>query len=203
MTIVEINPGYLQLIRKYKAVKSILDNPKVEIVIDDGRRWLNRHPDQKFDAIIQNTTWHFRPNVTNLLSEEYLRLSAAHLRADGIFMYNTTSSTRAMLTGCAVFPHAVREFNMMVGSNSPLRLDHARLRQVLELLAIDSQPAFDRSKPADSRRIDEIVTELASVWPDNAKALEDCASIQSTDTDFYQAVLQSREGGVVVAAALL
>src|SRR5260370_23920574 len=136
-TIVEINPGYLQLIRKYKAVKSILDNPKVEIVIDDGRRWLNRHPDQKFDAIIQNTTWHFRPNVTNLLSEEYLTLSAAHLRDGGIFMYNTTSSTRAMLTGCAVFPYAVREFNMMVGSNSPLRLDHARLRQVLEGLTID------------------------------------------------------------------
>jgi spermidine synthase len=104
LVVVEINPAYLQLISKYKAVASILQNPKIEIVIDDGRRWLSRNPGQKFDAIVQNTTWHFRPNVTNLLSDEYLKLSAGHLRDGGIFMFNTTSSKRAMLTACAVFP---------------------------------------------------------------------------------------------------
>jgi spermidine synthase len=176
LTIVEINPGYLQLIRKYKAVTSILDNPKTEIVIDDGRRWLNRHPGQKFDAIIQNTTWHFRPNVTNLLSDEYLRLSAAHLRDGSIFMYNTTGSKRAMLTGCSVFPYAVREFNMMVGSNMPLKPDCARMRQSLEALTIDSKPAFDHSNSAHSRRIDEIVTGLEPVSRDNVT--EGCDSIR-------------------------
>jgi spermidine synthase len=176
LTIVEINPGYLQLIRKYKAVTSILDNPKIEIVIDDGRRWLNRHPGQKFDAIIQNTTWHFRPNVTNLLSDEYLRLSAAHLRDGGIFMYNTTGSKRAMLTGCSVFPYAVREFNMMVGSNAPLKPDYARMRQSLEALTIDSKPVFDLLNSAHSSRIDEIVTGLEPVSRNNVT--EDCDSIR-------------------------
>lgn len=176
LTIVEINPGYLQLIRKYEAVTSILDNPKTEIVIDDGRRWLNRHPGQKFDAIIQNTTWHFRPNATNLLSDEYLRLSAAHLRDGGILMYNTTSSKRAMLTGCSVFPYAVREFNMMVGSNVPLKPDYARMRQSLEALTIDSKSAFDHLNSAHSRRIDEIVTGLEPGSRNNVT--EDCDSIR-------------------------
>ena len=43
-TIVEINPGYLPLIGKQPEVESLLRNPKVHIVIDDGRRWLVAHP---------------------------------------------------------------------------------------------------------------------------------------------------------------
>ena len=82
----------------WSLVASLLDNPKVEIVIDDGRRWLNRHPERKFDAIIQNTTWYYRPNVTNLLSREYLALVAAHLREGGVIMYNTTGSLRVQRT---------------------------------------------------------------------------------------------------------
>src|SRR5208337_4126235 len=37
---VEIDPGYLRLVRKYPQVRSLLDNPKVSFEIDDGRRWL-------------------------------------------------------------------------------------------------------------------------------------------------------------------
>src|SRR5690606_15396146 len=59
LTIVEINPGYVGLIRKHPEVSGILDDPKVEIVIDDGRRWLHRH-DERFDFVVQNTTWHWR-----------------------------------------------------------------------------------------------------------------------------------------------
>jgi spermidine synthase len=40
LTVVEINPGYLHLIPEQPTVASLLRNPKVRIVIDDGRRWL-------------------------------------------------------------------------------------------------------------------------------------------------------------------
>ena len=46
MTIIEINPGYLDIIKKYPDVASILTNPKIDIQIDDGRRWLRRHPER-------------------------------------------------------------------------------------------------------------------------------------------------------------
>jgi predicted membrane-bound spermidine synthase len=52
LTIVEINPGYLEMLARHPEVASLLRNPKVEIVIDDGRRWLNRHPDRRFDLIV-------------------------------------------------------------------------------------------------------------------------------------------------------
>jgi predicted membrane-bound spermidine synthase len=179
VTLVEINPGYLQIVRKYPVVASLLDNPKVEIVIDDGRRWLKRHPERKFDAIIQNTTWYFRPNATNLLSEEYLRLGAAHLREGGVIMYNTTGSARVLRTGCTLFA-GVRVVNNLVVSPTPMTLDSARLRRTLAAYRIDGHPVLDVGLPAERTRLDEIVSLLAPPLagePRAAEAIEDCGGV--------------------------
>src|SRR4029077_16304030 len=58
MDIVEINPGYLKLIPQYPVVRSLLTNPKVRVNVDDGRRWLIAHPEEKYDLIVANTTYH-------------------------------------------------------------------------------------------------------------------------------------------------
>lgn len=76
VTIVEINPGYLRLIPEYPDVASVLAHPRVRIVVDDGRRWLTRHPDARFDFIVANVTYHWREHVTNLLSREFLQMAA-------------------------------------------------------------------------------------------------------------------------------
>lgn len=78
MTVIEINPGYMDLIAKYEPVRSLLTNPKVRIVVDDGRRWLHRH-EERFDFIVMNTSYHWRAHMTNLLSREFLELARAHL----------------------------------------------------------------------------------------------------------------------------
>ena len=52
LTVVEINPGYFSLIANEPEVASLLRNPKVTIVTDDGRRWLRAHPERHFDAVI-------------------------------------------------------------------------------------------------------------------------------------------------------
>ena len=93
LTVIEINPGYSTLIARQPEVASVLHNPKVKIITDDGRRWLRANPRQTFDAIVSNTTWHFRANVTNLLSTEFLELVRPHLNPGGIFFYNTTDAT--------------------------------------------------------------------------------------------------------------
>jgi predicted membrane-bound spermidine synthase len=180
LTIIEINPGYLSLIAKYPVVMTVLTNPKVEIHVDDGRRWMNRYPNRKFDAIVQNTTFNFRPNATNVLSAEYLRLSASHLRDGGVLMYNTTGSDRAQRTGCMTFSYALRELNVMVASNAPLHLDRDRLRAVLENYTINGQPVFDRSNPLHRARLDEILATLNPLDQNGQQAtLETCQSIMS------------------------
>ncbi len=90
LTIVEINMGYLTLIAQQAEVASVLRNPKVTIMTDDGRRWLSHHPERRFDAIVSNTTWNFRANAANLLSTEFLEMVRQHLNPRGIAFYNTT-----------------------------------------------------------------------------------------------------------------
>jgi spermidine synthase len=157
VTIVEINPGYLPLIRKYAEVESLLRNPKAHIVIDDGRRWLVGHPDRQFDFILMNTTFNWRANATNLLSMEFMNLLRIHLKQGGIAYYNTTSSRDALATGATAFPYALRIFNFLAVSNSAFVLDKNRWRTALTKYQIDNHPILDLSNPLQRTRLEEIL----------------------------------------------
>jgi spermidine synthase len=179
LTVIEINRGYLELIARHEPVRGILKNPKVEIIVDDGRRWLNRNPDRKFDAIMQNTTWHFRAHATNLLSREYIDLVVRHLLPGGVTMYNTTSSDRAQRTACARYPESVRYSNVMVVGAGAFRTDGERLDRALRAFRIDGAPMFPEDA-AGARRREEILASTA--MPDRADQnadtpMESCASI--------------------------
>lgn len=143
LTVVEINPGYLTLISKYDQVKGLLSNPKVEIVIDDGRRWLNRHPHERFDSVVMNTTWNWRGHSTNLLSVEFFELVRSRLNPGGILYFNTTSSDDVKKTAVTVFPHALRVYNCIAVSDSPFDFDKERWRTTLTTMKIDGEPILD------------------------------------------------------------
>ena len=161
LTVVEINPGYLSIIARHPEVRGLLSNPKVTIVIDDGRRWLVHHP-TRFDLIVQNTTEHWRANVTNLLSREYLGLIRRHLRPGGIYHYNTTDSQDAYKTAFTVFPYGLRFVNFASVSDSPIGLDSTRWRGVLTRYRIDGRPVLDLAKTEDRIRLDSLMAFAAS-----------------------------------------
>ena len=186
LTVVEINPGYLQLIAQDSQVASVLTNPKVRIVIDDGRRWLRLHPDRKFDAIVSNTTWYFRANAANLLSSEFLELVKAHLKQGGVFFYNTTESARVQRTGCLAFPYGARFLNHMVVSTSPIAWDFENWRSVLEAYKIDSRPVLTLANASDRVLLDDLMSLRASLTSAPASAseqpLEQCSRILERTT---------------------
>jgi spermidine synthase len=157
LTIVEINPGYLQLIKNEHEVSSLLTNPKVQIEIDDGRRWLVRNAGRKFDAIVINTTYNWRSNISNLLSVEFLQLIRRHLNPGGVEFYNTTESSEVQATGVRVFPYGMRVANFMLLSDSPLQLDAKRWRDALANYKIDGKPVLDLSQPTQLNRLNEIL----------------------------------------------
>jgi spermidine synthase len=157
LTVVEINPGYLKLIPEYPAVSSLWGNPRVRIAIEDGRRWLVRNPGQGFDAIVMNTTFHWRNHSSNLLSVDFLRLARQHLNSGGVFFYNTTGSEDVMATGLAAYPYALRFLNCLAVSDSPIVFDRARWKAVLLSYFIDGKHVIDSHDPKQMARLDEIV----------------------------------------------
>jgi spermidine synthase len=181
VTIVEINPGYAGLVAAEPAVASVLANPRVRLVVDDGRRWLRANPGRRFDAIVSNTTYHFRSNASALLSTEFLALARDHLAPGGVLLYNTTGSARVQRTGCLAFPHGLRFSNQLVVSDAPLDLDARRWRRVLEAYRIDGRPVLDPSRAEDRLALERLVSLAAPVRPAARTAadapLEPCEAI--------------------------
>jgi spermidine synthase len=166
LTIVEINPGYLQLIPQYPSVASLLHNPKVTIVVDDGRRWLARHPEAEFDLVVANLTFHWRDHMTNLLSVEYLEMVRRHLDVGGVYYFNTTGSEDAIKTALGVFRHGFRFLNFVAVTDSPAEFDRVRWERVLRSWQIDGKPLLDSAVEADAARIRQLVGLAPEGYPD-------------------------------------
>lgn len=128
---VEINPGYLKLISTMPVVAPILHNPKVTLEVDDGRRWLRRNPERRFDMIVINTTLHWRSQTTNLLSVEFFRLCKEHLAPGGVLYFNTTGSEDATFTVSQVFQHVVQYGSFSAAGDQPFNLSVADRRDNL------------------------------------------------------------------------
>lgn len=180
LTVIEINPGYLTLIEKEPEVASVLKNPKVKVITDDGRRWLRANPSMHFDAIVSNTTYHFRASATNLLSVEFLDLIRQHLKAGGIFFYNTTDSNRVQRTACLVFAHGARVTNHMVVSDTPIGWNFQRWLHTLEAYRIDGHAIFNKSREQDRAKLKELAdwqTSLSTGAHADKRPIEPCPDI--------------------------
>lgn len=158
MTIVEINPGYVQLIAQYPQVSAVLKNPKVQFVIDDGRRWLLANPGKKFDMLVINTPMHWRNHVSSLISVEFFQLARQHLDQGGALFYNTTYSPRALLTGATVFPYALRIMGYVAVSDSPLQIDLEGWRSVLLQYKLEGIPVFNMDTNTSRQTLQKIIS---------------------------------------------
>ena len=178
VTIVEINPGYLDIISEYAAVASLLRNPKVQIVIDDGRRWLARNPELRFDAIVANATFNYRSHSTNLMSVEFLQLVRRHLEPGGIYYFNTTGSPHVARTALSVYQYGLRFRNFVAVSDAPISLNRSRLGELLAEWKIDGRPVLDLGRQRDRLRLTAIADEKDE-GPKSDAEVEDRASVLS------------------------
>jgi len=175
LTSVEINPGYMGIIQKYPVVSSLLKDPKVNIQVDDGRRWLKRHPEAKFDIILMNTTFHWRDHSTNLLSADFLRICQSHLKPGGVLYFNTTGSEDAIFTAATVFKHITRYAYFVAASDSPFSMTPQQKRANLLRFRRDGKPVFEPEVPELRGILEEMV----------AAELKDLIPVYRARTDLY------------------
>lgn len=160
LTIVEINPGYLQLLPRYPQVAWLLRDPRVQIEIDDGRRWLVRHAERRFDAIVVNGTLHWRAHASNLLSAEFTALARSRLRPGGLYFFNATGSDRAARTAGDAFRHVLRLSNCIAASDAPLAFDPGVWSRAMRGAAVGGKPVLEAGAATERDALARIAAQV-------------------------------------------
>lgn len=159
LDVIEINPGYLDLLDSYPEVASLRDDPKVSITIDDGRRWLRNNPHRSYDVIIMNSTFHWRNYMTYLLSREFFALCKSHLKDGGVFYFNTTFSKDVVHTAADVFSHVTTVGNFAAASDNPFAMSrNQRYHNLLQFTSANG-PVLDPQR----QETRQVLFELASM----------------------------------------
>lgn len=131
ITIIEINPAYVDFIKQHPEVSELLEDDRVEIIFTDGRKYLNQHQDKSYDIVLMNTTWNWRAYASNLLSADFLRIIKRSLAADGVVYYNTTQSLDAYYTAQSVYDYVYQYKFIVLGSNKPVKMNSAMIEKNL------------------------------------------------------------------------
>jgi len=95
---------------------------------------------------VQNTSYHWRSNSTNLLSRQFFEEVKSHLNNGGIFSLNSTSSFDVFKTSQNVFDFTYRYMNFAYASNIPLTIATEGVKKRLGKVLLPSGEHF----PAES-----------------------------------------------------
>jgi len=109
VTLVELSTTLMQNLREIPFCARTLADERLELIIDDGRRYLLRSP-EKFDLIIMDplkTTWAYS---NNLYSMEFFKLAQSHLKKGGILYVSIDGKEVMAKTLISVFEH-VRSYD--------------------------------------------------------------------------------------------
>lgn len=102
----------------------ILNDPRVTYLVDDGRRYLNAFPDEKFDLISIDPLRDHTAGHNNLYSEEALTIYRNHLTPSGVLCAWMDEFHVIPHTVAQVFPHLDQfENEFMVAGNRPIAYD--------------------------------------------------------------------------------
>jgi spermidine synthase len=101
-----------------------MDNPLVEYIVDDGRRYLHANPEEKFDLIYADPLRWYSAGHNNLYSFEAMQLYQAHLSEDGVFCAYVDQPNVIPKTITSVFAHIDQfRFRTVVASARPIMYD--------------------------------------------------------------------------------
>ncbi len=138
--VVELEPAVVEVARACAAVnQDVLRNPKVHLVIGDGRELLLT-TGERYDIIFSEPSNPYRAGIASLFTEDFYRAVRQRLRPGGVFLqwlqgYELDAQVVGLVYGTlgAVFP-AVETWAihvddlLLVASTAPLSHDVARLR---------------------------------------------------------------------------
>lgn len=134
IVIVELMEGLDDLLSEnIEFSRHVFNDPRVQYIVNDGRRYLYANPDEKFDLIFADPLrWHSAGH-NNLHSVEMMRLYQSHLTENGVFCAYLDERHTIPLTAASVFPN-VDQFDIqtMVASNQEIKYDLPYIQTVAD-----------------------------------------------------------------------
>jgi spermidine synthase len=203
-TAVELVPSVRDAFPFYHAdAPQVLGNPKGRIVIDDGRRYLNRTTD-KFDVIVIDPPPPVEAAGSSLLySEEFYELAKKHLQPNGIlqawFPGGNPRTGRAVLRSLRnSFPH-LRCFRspggmglLVLASMDPI----AALTPNHVAMAMPSAAAKDLLEWSSSRSLPAYLAQIVSKEFEIEAELDPDVRVRITDDQPYNEYFLLRRWGL-------
>ena len=139
--VVELEPSVVEVARRLALVNhDVLSNPKVRLVIGDGRELLLTTP-ERYDVVFSEPSNPYRAGIASLFTREFYEAVEDRLHPGGIFLqwlqaYEVDAEVVATVysTLNAVFPHVETwEINsgdlLLVATREPLAHDAGRVRE--------------------------------------------------------------------------
>jgi spermidine synthase len=122
------------------------DDPRASLVVDDGRNFLLRNPERRFDVIISEPSNPWMTGAASLFTQDFFAIAKSRLAKDGVFLqwlqlYELgPDNIHALIrTFHASFEYVVMftpdprsNDTFLVGARHPLKLDRKRLSAMLD-----------------------------------------------------------------------
>ncbi len=107
-----------------------LRDPRVELIADDGRRYLYANPEEDFDLIFIDPLYSFTAGHNNLYSQEAMELYRSHLSPGGVFCGWFNENHVIPKTAANVFPYMIHFRDWVAASNDPIQIDRNYIQNV-------------------------------------------------------------------------
>jgi predicted membrane-bound spermidine synthase len=162
ITLVELNSTLIRNQGRFPGPREILADPRLNLVIDDGRRFLLSTKEQ-FDLILMDPLRSTTAYSNNLYSRQFFALVKQHVAPGGIFMVWADEVRVVPKTLHSVFPHilwySVGRENICVATDFPLRLERVPRARTLALFSDNEQKLISTLPIAylgDGTLVDEV-----------------------------------------------
>ena len=134
IVLVELNGTLITNLKKIPFFAEMLKDPRLRVIIEDGRRYLLRSR-EKFDMVLIDPFRTVQGYSNNLFSKEFFGIVRAHLSPGGVFMVWMDEIMTVARTAATVFED-VRLYlrpdgGFCIASNQRLTPDDKTLRRVL------------------------------------------------------------------------
>ena len=140
VTVVELNKELMTNLKKMSFFKEMLSDNRVNLIIDDGRRFLLR-TDEKFDMVFMDPIRPMSAYSNNIYSLEFFNLVKQHLREDGIFMLYTHNNEVLIKTLISSMDYIKAYTRFMLTSKTPLTFHEEQREHFLDKLSIVEKEA--------------------------------------------------------------